>query len=193
MRRNAMLLIASCVLVQAAGVCRAETPYYINPNLFTNKYNPRLVRPWAGNSVLPGKLAPVRSGIDPAAHSISFRVLSRTTQFRGRVEIAGVIKNVGSATYQSRSGAQLAYLYEDRRLVASKDFPQLAPGQEIKLTYGRNWDSSSPAEGEFPPTYKLMIVYDPDIAIDGNRQNDDVYSKNNRTERSGTAINALFR
>lgn len=58
--------------------------------------------------------------------------------------------------------------------------------------FEREWNASSPAEGEFPPTYKLAISYDPDIYIDGTKSNDDVNGRNNRKSRAGTGINALF-
>ena len=61
------------------------------------------------------------------------------------------------------------------------------------MTFTRAWNSSSPAEGEFPPTYTLSIAYDPDIRMDSNPDNDDVNERNNRTEKSGTPINDLFR
>jgi hypothetical protein len=181
---------------QSSGLNRYRS-YDVRP--FRPTFNPRIRRyPWWRLNGSQSTLRLAR-GIDPAAHAIQFRVLSRSTQFRGRVEISATLKNVGTSAYQSRAGAQAAYLYEtplgsrNKRLVTSRDFTQLNPGQEVKLTYIRNWDRSSPAEGEFPPTYELKIVYDPDIAIDGNPQNDDANRGNNQRTRSGTAINQLFR
>ena len=73
-----------------------------------------------------------------------------------------------------------------------KQFEDLAAGGEITVSFERAWDASSPAEGEFPPTYTLRISFDPDIFIDGNEQNDDCRTSNNRLERSGSGINDLF-
>lgn len=78
-------------------------------------------------------------------------------------------------------------------MVAQVPFQNLAPAQEVNLVYERNWDAASPAEGEFPPTYRLLIGYDPDILLDGNPNNDDCNSNNNQLERSGADVNALFR
>lgn len=166
-----------------------------------------------GPSIKPGTRLPlseaVKPGIkpgtgvlgscpDPAAHRIDFSIVQRTSQFAGRVKIVGVAKNVGGAAYESGSNQQQIHLYEhipggSPRLVAREPFHNLAPGQEATVQYERAWDSSSPAEGEFPPTYKLQIVYDPDIRLDSNPKNDDCRGANNQKERSGADINALFR
>lgn len=132
-------------------------------------------------------------GIDPAASRIDFEVLSRTTQFRGRVRVTATVKNVGHLDYVSRSGQQTALLYSDRTLVARRDFINLNRGQAFTFSYDRNWDSSSPSEGEFPPQYRLIVTYDPDIYIDGNSGNDDCSNANNDRIRSGADINGLLR
>jgi hypothetical protein len=129
---------------------------------------------------------------DPAVQRIDFRIVSRRTNFRGRVRIAGVVKNVGSDSFQARPNQASVYLYEGNRLVAEKALQALRPGEEIQVVYEREWDASSPAEGEFPPTYKLAILYDPDIYLDDIKSNDDGDSRNNQMSRSGSAVNALF-
>ena len=132
-------------------------------------------------------------GIDPSAARVDFQILSRTTQFRGRVRVTATVKNVGNRDFISRAGQQTALLYSDRTLIARRDFINLAVGQSFTFSYDRNWDSSSPAEGEFPPNYRLIVTYDPDIYIDANPQNDDCSQANNDRTRSGSDINALFR
>ncbi len=146
----------------------------------------------------PGTMKPLRgeSGqgcTDPAARSIDFRIVNKASRFKGRVEITGTIKNVGRAAYETRPNQQSMHLYEGSRLVKQQAFGNLPPGRTAAIRYQRNWASSSPAEGEFPPTYKLMIIYDPDITKDGNPKNDDCVATNNKKERSGAAINGLFR
>jgi hypothetical protein len=37
-----------------------------------------------------------------------------------------------------------------------------------------------------------MIVYDPDMRLDGNPKNDDINSKNNQLQVSGARISDLF-
>ncbi len=135
---------------------------------------------------------------DPAVQRIDFAIVSKTSQFSGKVRITGVIKNVGLEPYISGPNQQAVYLYEGpmggkANLVATKKFQNLNPGQEVKVIYERNWHASSPAEGEFPPSYRVLISYDPDIRMDGNPKNDDCNINNNQMERSGTEINALFK
>ncbi|ACI21234.1 MULTISPECIES: hypothetical protein [Thermodesulfovibrio] len=135
---------------------------------------------------------------DPAVQRIDFTVVSKTSQFSGKVRITGVVKNMGVEPYISGPNQQAVYLYEipmggKANLVATKKFQNLNPGQEITVSYERNWNASSPSEGEFPPSYRVVIAYDPDIRMDSNPKNDDCNMNNNQKERSGTEINALFR
>ncbi|MBU0485996.1 MAG: hypothetical protein KKB30_15945 [Proteobacteria bacterium] len=149
-------------------------------------------------TVKPIKNIRVRSCPDPAAYAIDFRIVNRGSQFAGTVEIMGTVKNVGTASYESGANQQMAQLYEAPlggagRLVASQSFQNLTAGQTVTVSYTRQWNASSPSEGEFPPNYKLLVVYDPDISMDGNAKNDDCNGVNNQKERSGADINALFR
>ncbi|MCP5051845.1 MAG: hypothetical protein GY940_32055 [bacterium] len=143
-------------------------------------------------------LKPIKTCPDPAATAIRFSIVSRTTQFRGRVRITGTVKNISSKAFRSAHNQGSVHLYEvplggSPVFRAKKDFANLAAGATIEVSYERNWNSSSPSEGEFPPNYRVQIVYDPDITLDGNKDNDDCSNANNRKERSGTGINSLFR
>ena len=133
---------------------------------------------------------------DPAAQ-VDFRVVRRDNRFAGLVEIKASVKNLG-LPYVTSPNQQALYLYElvpgaAPRLVATQRFANLASGEVASVGFTRTWNSSSPAEGEFPPSYRAVISYDPDIAIDGNPKNDDCRPANNAFERSGTEINALLR
>ncbi len=137
---------------------------------------------------------------DPAAFEIRFEIVNRTSQFDGRVRITGIVKNVGSKAFKSGPHQAKAYLYQlppgaatGGTMVAQREFTNLAAGATFSLTYERNWRSSSPAEGEFPPSYRLLITYDPDIYMDNNKDNDDCNQGNNKKDRSGSEINDLFR
>ena len=134
---------------------------------------------------------------DPSADSIRFSIRRRSSQFRGLVRITGRVVNNGG-DFTSSSGQQSVVLYEvplggRGRVVARRDFTNLLSGQSIEVSYQRDWDASSPAEGEFPPTYRVALSYDPDIYIDGNEGNDDCVSANNSLDVSGMGINELFR
>lgn len=134
---------------------------------------------------------------DPAAAAINFSIVRRYDQFRASVKIEGVVTNQG-AQYATGRGQQMIVLYEiipGHRPVekARRAFGGLAPRQSVAISFVRHWNISSPAEGEFPPTYKVCIVYDPDITLDGNPRNDDCNSGNNCKSRNGLAISELFR
>ena len=133
--------------------------------------------------------------IDLSASTINFSVVTCKDKFHAVVQIEGVVKNTGGLNYSTGANQQVALLYENSgsrpRLVATKVFQNLSPGQEVRVSYTRPWYKASPAEGEFPPTYILVISYDPDIYIDGNDNNDDSNSANNRMEKSGRDINTM--
>lgn len=142
-----------------------------------------------------------RACIDPAAFEIRFEIVRRVTQFTGRVRITGVVKNVGNAAFSCNAGAlqASAHLYEltpgattGGTLRGHTDFSALAVNGTVTVSFERDWNSSSPSEGEFPPSYMLMVVYDPDILLDSNTANDDCNTSNNRKSRSGTDINAML-
>jgi hypothetical protein len=155
--------------------------------------------------VRPGTLRPFpRDCMDPAAVEIRFDIVRRYSQFRGRIRITGVVKNIGSKAFQSGPGQAKAYLYQlppgvpcpnatGGTVVAEKGFTNLAPGAVITVSWERDWNSSSPSEGEFPNCYRLLISYDPDIYIDGNDNNDDCNQNNNKKDRSGTEINDMLK
>jgi hypothetical protein len=130
--------------------------------------------------------------IDLAASAINFQLLHRTSTYRGQVRITGVLRNVGRNAYASGANQQSLLLYQDSRIVAQTRFANVARGGSVSVTFVRNWDASSPAEGEFPPTYRIVLSQDPDIFIDGNTSNDDCSSRNNTLSKSGTGINELF-
>lgn len=141
---------------------------------------------------------PVKECPDPAAIELRFSIVSRSSQFRARVRITGVVKNIGNKNFQSGPNQASAYLYEIPMggtpiLRAQQAIVNLATGASIELNYERDWDASSPNEGEFPPNYRLTIGLDPDIYMDGNTNNDDCSQENNNKERNGMEMNTLVR
>lgn len=133
--------------------------------------------------------------IDLSASAINFYVVTCKDKNNAVVKIEGVVKNTGTLNYSTGPNQQVALLYESNsgrpRLVATKVFQNLAPGQEVRVAYTRAWYKGSAAEGEFPPMYSLIISYDPDIYMDGNDNNDDSNNANNRMEKSGRDINTM--
>jgi hypothetical protein len=142
------------------------------------------------NIVVPATL--LKKDIDLAAEKIDFFIERKKDQFNGTIRVEGTVRNVGRRTYTSGTGQQVAVLYEmiaggATRAVGSVSFRNVAPNAMIKVYYTRTWRTSD----EFPPTYKLVIGFDPDLYIDGNVDNDDSNAANNEVSRSGADVNAL--
>jgi hypothetical protein len=129
---------------------------------------------------------------DLFAEAINFTVVSAKSELIGTVKIEGVVRNAGTSDYTSNANQQIALLYEqipggNPKLVKRQPFQNLPVNATVKVFYERRWNKSD----EFPPTYTLVISFDPDIYIDGNNNNDDSNTANNKLSKSGEAINAL--
>ncbi|MBF0316527.1 MAG: hypothetical protein HQK50_19560 [Oligoflexia bacterium] len=129
--------------------------------------------------------------IDPAV-TIHFKLLKRVAPFRGDVQIIANIQNLGTQTFVAGSYEASVFLYEDQQIVGSRVFKTLVPGQQVQLRFTREWDAANYVEGEFPPIYRAVIIYDPNICRDNNPYNDDCNATNNSAIKRGTEINALF-
>ena len=148
----------------------------------------------------PPKIAPLKAPIplkdcrDPAAQSLDFQVLSRGLhRTEGRIRITGVVKNVGNAVFESDPRQATVALYETHpgaqgTIKAQQSIARLAPNATITLNFERDWSIAA----EFPPTFALLISYDPDIYLDANKKNDDCNRNNNKKELSGAEINRLW-
>ncbi|MBP8114449.1 MAG: hypothetical protein KAY50_03770 [Chitinophagaceae bacterium] len=171
---------------------------FINYNsTFAQVKIPLKLKPYIKTNKVPAvnKLPPVDSlkkQIDPAAKAINFSVVSRIDNLKAKVKIEGVVKNIGRDDFKSTPNRQVILLYEKNpggasNLVATQSFQNLAKDAEIKTSFIREWDKSI----EFPPSYILIISYDPDIYLDGNPDNNDTNSINNKMEKSSTGINTM--
>jgi hypothetical protein len=114
---------------------------------------------------------------------------------QGTVTITAIVKNVGDTPWMSRAGQQSLQLLETPSgattggtVKVACDFPTLNVGQEVRCPYSRRWDTAI----EFQPSYRAMILFDPDIFLDANKKNDDVNRKNNSAFTPYTAVNGLF-
>jgi len=120
-----------------------------------------------------------KNTIDPAVTNISFTTLKKTTG--DKLKITGVIKNIGGKNFISGENQQFIQLWEirsavDRHKLKDLAFTRLNAGQELKISI--ELPAIKPGK-EFPPDYQILIVYDPDIYIDANKDNDDAVSSNN--------------
>jgi len=184
-------------------------PMTSNRAVFTLKCGPGLmVRPGVvkpAAALRPGTIKPFpRDCPDPAAVEIRFDIVRRYSQFNGRIRITGVVKNIGTKAFIAGPNQAKAYLYQlpagvpcpnatGGTIVAQREIRNLAPGATLAVSWERDWNSSSPSEGEFPNCYRLLITYDPDIYMDASKDNDDCNQNNNKKERSGTEINDMLR
>lgn len=154
---------------------------------------PTVAQPLGGNrpkSPIPRPKIPRQIVLcrDPAAQSLTFQILSRSPE--GRIRITGVVRNVGNAVFESDPRQAIVALYETHpgargTVKAQQSIARLAPNATITLNYELGWSPSS----EFPPTFDLLISYDPDIYLDGNLKNDDCNQANNKKALSGEEIN----
>lgn len=126
----------------------------------------------------------IKSLIDPAVTAIEFKTIKRTTGDLMRV--TGVVKNIGGKNFVSGVNQQQIQIWENysssnRRMVKQLPFVRLNAADELRITFERPAFKNSE---EFPPDYEVMIVYDPDIAIDANPANDDARLTNNKLSRN---------
>lgn len=136
---------------------------------------------------------------DPAAYDIRFQIVQRRDKFNGRVRITGIIKNIGRKVFKPIHNQAKAYLYEmppgastGGNILAQKVIGDLTAGETLSLNCERNWTSNSTSGGEFPPIYRLQILYDPDVYKNTTMGNDDCSQKNNTKVGNGSEINDMF-
>src|SRR5690606_31700745 len=102
-------------------------------------------------------------------------------------------KNIGD-DYRSSEGQQEVLLLErpsgptKNIVLERKEFVNLDKGETIEVSFTREWYAGM----EFPPSFIVRIGYEPDIYLDGNKQNDDSNNGNNAIERSGQEISDMF-
>ncbi len=181
------------------------------PSVITRDYRPKKGQP-DRVPAKPGQgpVISTNSCPDPAAREIRFAILSRTTARSGRVQIEGIVHNIGRAVYESPSDVQSkVQLWQvgsgAPRLVAEKNFTSLIPElvnnprsslaravPVVRVQFERDWDSRSPNLGEFPPSYRLVVAYINSRPGSGRAPND-CNLRNNVKERSGADINTMFR
>ena len=178
--------------VFTAVLSAASAPGFAGPGKAEAVYGPNSAKVMASKMPLQSAVKAIRACTNPAVVKIRFRVVSRTGPNSGRVQILGILNNKGTAAYTSTWPQQELRLYENGRLVKVKKFRKLAVGQSIRVKYERNWNAAR-APGRTPPNYTAMVVYDPDIYLDGNPRNDDCVSGDNKLRRSGARINSLLR
>lgn len=185
MNTTIKLITASVAGIFFSGILLAQdikVPSKIQKNLTPNQL-PK-------NTEIPKDL--FKKDIDLAVEKINLSIVSRKDNYRGRVKMEVVVKNVGRRNYTTGAEQQVAILYENTpgagsRAVATKAFGNVAVNGTVKFSYYKDWQTSD----EFPPTYTAVIVFEPDIYTDGNDNNDDSNASNNKKTVEGAQINSL--
>lgn len=172
------IFFSNLLLAQAPDI---KIPSKIQKNLTPNKL-PK-------NTELPKDL--FKKDIDLALDKIDLSIVSKKDNYRGKIKMEVVVKNVGRRNYTTGAEQQVAILYENTgagsRVVATQSFGNSAINGFVKFSYITDWQTSD----EFPPSYTAVIVFEPDIYIDGNDNNDDSNASNNRKSVEGSQINNL--
>jgi hypothetical protein len=107
--------------------------------------------------------------------------------------LQGALRNEGDP-FQSRTGQQSLQIREvppgggEGRVLQNVPFGSLQPGQTVPINTNISWRTTN----EFPPNYRLVIVYDSGLARDGNPANDDCNGRNNTQSITAAQINSLF-
>jgi hypothetical protein len=150
-----------------------------------------LQRPVVVSPQHPIKLPPsdLRPDCPNPAVRLAASIANRTSDFTGIIHIDVDLHNWGRQSFRSHPKQQSLQIYENERLLLNRPFNRLEPGETLTVTVPRTWNTSI----EFPPSYRAMIQYDPDIVIDGNPANDDCRLRDNQRTITGESINRLFR
>lgn len=142
-----------------------------------------------GPPVRPVPTPIVRLCRDPAAVFLIARG-SPLGPNRAVLDFEGQVVNKGNAAFVSPPQQARAQILESRPqggapiVLADKPLDNLAPGRGLVVTVRRAFTRNQ----QFPPTFSLLLSYDPDILHDGNPENDDCDQSNNRVDLAGAVI-----
>jgi len=147
--------------------------------IFNWKY---LLLPITLISVLGSTITVAASGPDPKVR-IHLRNVVKNTNGTFNFTIVGTVRNIGSSDFISGRGQQILVLAKVRGgLVQKWNFVRVNRGRYIReYRHFRNqrFRRSARSGGYYVPTYRLAIVYSPDIFIDRVRTNNDTNLRNN--------------
>ncbi|MFC4740226.1 hypothetical protein ACFO3U_09505 [Flavobacterium ponti] len=124
---------------------------------------------------------------------ITYEMVSQSSATSGTIKIIAHVKNVGNSSFTSSANQQVVNLVVKTPgaadfIVEHLDFTSVPKDEELTFNITRQWNTAD----EFPQSYELRIVYDPDLFIDGSTDNDDTNQSNDIFLLSGTTINTLF-
>ena len=134
---------------------------------------------------------------NPGIADLSAQLVRKTGNGKGRIKLIATVNNNSSSAFESKPGQQSVFfsiLFKSglAKSLISKDFQNLAPGQQIQLTHEMDW-SNFHDDIDWPTAFKAAILYDPDIRADGNPKNDDCNVNNNEKTLPVDTVDALVR
>ncbi len=137
-------------------------------------------------------LRPVRCQVDPAVASVTLTKGRQPTA----VSVSYEIVNRGRSAWASGPRQQVAQLAitnssSGRARQFSRNLTDSAGAGATMLTYN-SITVANAFDTEFAGTVEVAIVYDPDIAIDGNACNDDSNSGNNQLRIDSAEVLAFM-
>jgi len=146
------------------------------------------------NSSLPGVITrptlPVTFSINPTITDISAVRIPNTPStpaYSKRMRFTITLKNTGNMNYVSNSNQQgITCRFGENFPREAKyfEFGNLNAGETKTFSFEMDWYYP-----EFPPSLRATILYDPDIRIDGNDQNNDSKLGDNSRTMTGEQIN----
>lgn len=92
-------------------------------------------------------------GDDVPAHRRYGRPERAVDARRVEIRITGIVKNIGTTAFRADPQDATCMLLENGRMVDSKPIENLAPGETIRLSYERDWCTTT----EIPMDYELKI------------------------------------
>lgn len=126
---------------------------------------------------------------DPAAVYLMSQVVFQR-QDAGQIQLTGQVVNRGNAAFVSPPQQARVKILESRPqggapiILADKPLDNLPAGHALGIQVRRAWTRNV----QFPPTFSLILSYDPDILHDGNPENDDCNMSNNQIDLQGAII-----
>lgn len=150
----------------AATLVTAAAPVLAGPDLPMIRINPNVI---ATPHLKPGvadRIGTIR------IQCVDLAVIAQESRSGSTTRIVFGVRNVSGVDYVSGANQQAVVLSSLGRTVQVGSFGNLSAGQ------ARTWTVNVPNPFEFPSTYDVRYTTDPDIRIDGNRQNDDCNNRN---------------
>ena len=170
-------------------------------SITANAAPPPLYQPQIQPNLRPGldpriqKLPPQRlrkSCADLRAVRLQIANVRRNADGSFNFNVMGTVRNFGPDHFRSGRGQQSITISQETpgagsRTLNTWNFTNMRAntGNNYYSRSMRNWRLST----EFPPSFTLRIIYDPDIYIDGNPSNDDCNQRNNSKTLTGSQIN----